>query len=552
MCQGSNIFNWQKECLSHLLKSGNVSLALVIMDGNNVGVSKSILNKIWYYKKSIIYLVYRTLIPKCKAQNIVDISDIINGIPTIRCETINKRKYFRYFKDIDIEIIKSYHLDFVILFNFGIIRGDILNTARFGVWSFNHGDEMKYRGRPPGFWELYNGENVTEAILQRLNDSLDGRLVLKHGFFNTINYSYVKQIDSIFAEIAYWPSEVCLDIVNGVAGYVDAPPSKTTTSILRKPNNYEMIKFIIKMIYNKLKHFYFLLFKIEQWNIGVVTAPISSFITPGYQPEIRYLSAPSQRCKFLADPFGVSMGEKMYILCEEYDYRDYRGVISCIELIGDNFHFLKKNIFEASAHQSYPYLFKYDEKYYCIPQTQDCRELDLFVALEFPIRWKRVATLIKDFIAVDSTIFPYEGKWWLFCTSFERGPSSHLYVWWAEDIWGPWMSHARNPVKMDVRWTRPAGTPFVFKRNLYRPTQGNSISYGGHIVINKIMELSPTNFREEPVATIHPRKCDPFPDGLHHLCQCGDLTLVDGKREIFIYAFAKRRLLDLLRRFGKC
>ncbi len=47
-----------------------------------------------------------------------------------------------------------------------------------------------------------------------------------------------------------------------------------------------------------------------------------------------------------------------------------------------------------------------------------------------------------------------------------------------EGLEGPWEPHRRNPVKCDVRGSRPAGTPFVHGGELYRPAQDGSKRYG--------------------------------------------------------------------------
>ena len=76
-------------------------------------------------------------------------------------------------KQFNIEEIKKYNLDFILKLSRGIIKGEILNTAEYGIWSFHHDDEMKYRGRPACFWEIYNNDPVTGAILQKLSNKLD-------------------------------------------------------------------------------------------------------------------------------------------------------------------------------------------------------------------------------------------------------------------------------------------------------------------------------------------------------------------------------------------
>ena len=102
--------------------------------------------------------------------------------------------------------------------------------------------------------------------------------------------------------------------------------------------------------------------------------------------------------------------------------------------------------------------------------------------------------------------------------------------------------HALNPVKMDVRSARPAGTPFIHKGVLYRPAQDCSNAYGGRIAINRVNRLTATEFDEETVKFIEPFIDGPFPDGIHTLSAVGDITLVDGKRERFIWqAFIRSR-----------
>jgi hypothetical protein len=98
---------------------------------------------------------------------------------------------------------------------------------------------------------------------------------------------------------------------------------------------------------------------------------------------------------------------------------------------------------------------------------------------------------------------------------------------------------------MPVRSARPGGTPFHHDGALYRPAQDCSVTYGGRIVINRVLRLSPTAFEEEPVSTVEPDPDGPFPDGLHTLSSLGNVTLVDGKRRAVIPAEVYRSLSSL-------
>jgi hypothetical protein len=184
---------------------------------------------------------------------------------------------------------------------------------------------------------------------------------------------------------------------------------------------------------------------------------------------------------------------------------------------------------------SYPSLVEVGDKIYCIPETSQADEVALYEAIEFPHTWRKTAVLFEHFRGVDPTVFRHGGRWWLTCTEKGRGEDSRLLIWHSSDIRGPWISHARNPVKTDVRSARPGGPPFVHEGLLYRPAQDCSKTYGWRIVIQRVTSLTPTEFVEEPVSMIEASPDSRFPLGRHTLTPVGDMVLIDGHREVFIW-----------------
>ena len=61
----------------------------------------------------------------------------------------------------------------VLIGGFGIVRAPLLELAPHGVLSYHHGDMRRYRGQPPGLWELYHGDSDMGVTVQRLTESLD-------------------------------------------------------------------------------------------------------------------------------------------------------------------------------------------------------------------------------------------------------------------------------------------------------------------------------------------------------------------------------------------
>jgi folate-dependent phosphoribosylglycinamide formyltransferase PurN len=73
-----------------------------------------------------------------------------------------------------IQAIRDLRPDVLLLIGgFGIIKEPLLNLAPHGVLSYHHGDMREYRGQPPAFWELYNGERRIGVTVQRLNAGID-------------------------------------------------------------------------------------------------------------------------------------------------------------------------------------------------------------------------------------------------------------------------------------------------------------------------------------------------------------------------------------------
>jgi methionyl-tRNA formyltransferase len=156
-------------------------------------------------------------------------------------------QYSQYFNDADVELIRQCNLSFLIRIGFNIIRGDILNSARYGIWSMHFDDEEKYRGGPPCFWEIYHRDQSTGAILQRLTDRLDGGIVLRKAFFPTAMHSYRLNYNQVALGSATWPVDVCRDIVTGHADYIDGPSSATVAPIFRNPSNRDMMRFAARI-----------------------------------------------------------------------------------------------------------------------------------------------------------------------------------------------------------------------------------------------------------------------------------------------------------------
>jgi hypothetical protein len=131
---------------------------------------------------------------------------------------------------------------------------------------------------------------------------------------------------------------------------------------------------------------------------------------------------------------------------------------------------------------------------------------------------------------VDATPVEIDGGWWLFgaMSAGPRGGADELHLFRAESPFGPWDPHPRNPVKSDVRNSRPAGRLFLREGRWYRPAQDGSPRYGHSIVINRIEQLDDDAFTETVAATLIP-DWRPGLVATHTVNAAGTRTLVDGE-----------------------
>lgn len=533
LLNGPTLEAWQVKCLEHLKSLPNPpELTLIVYRKELEAYSFEKTSWFSRFRKippsQLFYYYFLKFFFRPECQKTVDCSTAFAHVPSITCETTKQGKWSEYFPRNVLQEVRNANLDFILRFGFNIIRGEILTLPKLGVWSFHHGDEMKYRGSPAGFWEIYKGDPVTGAILQRLTERLDGGIVLKKGYFQTISHSFSRNVDQVCLESSRWPADVCKNLAN-----FPGEETRSQAPVYRIPNGWQVIWASFRLIFNSLKVRFQNWFLSEKWNIGIVAKPISRALSENFLSDILTLDLSSYK-SFYADPFGIQTPSGMRILAEKYDYEKGSGSLVSLNVSERKVTEEKIQGIQPSPHLSYPFLYEEKGQMYCIPESLLENEVALYRAISFPNRWEKAATLISSFKGVDATLLFHEGTYWLFATNESDLPRANLYLFFSKKLNGPFTPHPLNPVKTDIRSSRPAGTPFIEEGKLYRPAQDCSKTYGGAIVLNQILELSETGFLEKAVTQLGPLSGTAFSQGMHTLSAMGNYTLVDGKTHTFI------------------
>jgi hypothetical protein len=515
---------WEAECLSRLTALPSVALAAVIVPVHSPAAKSGAAGQAWPSS----WLIRRA---QRGAWGPADASRHLSAAPELRCR-VSEESAGRGIAGPDVSTIEAQNLDFLLAFGGERWSGKVLAAARWGLWAFRYTGQPGSPDAPPGFWEVCREERTTGAALVALSDHPAGDPILKHGLVSTAGRSYAANAATISLEAAAWPAQVCACVEAGSIGFEGRrrlPRAGTGPPVRSR----DLPRLLLGTLRTRWRQFADRNLYADVWNVGVVRAPIERFLEPGYRPTVEWFPAP-RAGTFRADPFGLTRNGRITVLFEEFDYREDLGRIAALELGKSAGYSSGAVTIGPPVHLSYPYVFELVGEVLCVPETYQAGEVGLYRADEFPTRWSKVATLIGGVPALDATVFKHGDRWWLACAM--QGPTerSHLHLYHAPDLLGPWTPHLGNPVKVDIGSGRPGGTPFVHAGVLYRPAQDASGTYGGRVVINRVTRLTPVEFDEEPAAVVGPLLDSPYPDGLHTLSAAGGITLVDAKRVVLM------------------
>lgn len=426
-----------------------------------------------------------------------------------------------------LEELRAHHLDFIIALGAQPPRGALLNVARFGVWSFAHD-----RDPAPFLREILAGTSRTRASLDRLGSDPSEDVSLHHGFFGTCKGSWVNNLDRALLGCTDFCTRACAELSHLGEGELRREPRAWPELATRAPGNRELVRFLLKSGGNTLAKLWELLFHVEVWNVGFTRASVEQIVR-----DTRIAAGgvtwcePHKRDHFIADPFAYSYAGEHHVLVEDYvlgkgricrlvEPREGQG----LELAVD---------FELPYHMSYPCTFSDEGETYCIPETYQFGKAALYRRVNGG--WELVRTLLDGLPVVDPTLFKHDGRYWLLFTLQNDGAWGNLklYAYHAERLDAEWRPHLLNPIKCDIGSTRPAGGVVWIDGELYRPSQDCSTTYGGAVVMNRIVALTPTEFAEVEAVRIEPIKTGPYPAGLHTINALGERAVIDSKKFAF-------------------
>ena len=521
---------WIHQVITDIQSSGFAEIAVVIKNEAQPQQHAGRLQNYWRNRKYLLYALYekideRRVKVSPDAFAPTDLQPLLADCPVVPV-TPEMKKYSDWFPEEVLKQIREFDLDVALCFGFRILKGEALNIARHGVWSFHHGDNLVNRGGPAGFWEVMDGLPVTGSVLQVLTEDLDNGLVIYRSWSPTADRFSVKaNRNNLYWKSAAFVVRKLKELADGVPV---VPPENQlyrpySNPLFRMPTNREMLPRLSRLV--------------ERYAVSKAQAAVYS---DQWALAYRFRSGPSDsnntlyrfknllppKDRFWADPFAIKADDRYYVFIEEYPYEVGKGHISVFELDRKGVVSGPRKVLERDYHLSYPFIFEWKGDYYLMPETAANKTIELYRAKSFPFVWQPDKVLMTNVRAKDATLAEIDGTWWMFVSLSEHSIPDELYLFSAPSPFGPWTPHRHNPVKSDVRGSRPAGGLFEWNGEVYRPAQDSSGRYGYAISINRVTQLDHDQFQEEQVSSILPNWNRNLL-ATHTISIADDLTVVD-------------------------
>jgi hypothetical protein len=422
----------------------------------------------------------------------VDCSDLMQNASIIDIKPIKSRFIDRFNTD-DLSAIANQRLDVILRFGFRILHGPILTQARYGIWSYHHGDPSRYRGAPPYLWELIERSPTSGAVLQALNEVLDGGTVLAEAHFPTSPFPSV----SLNGFAPYWSTTHfvirCLNqlhssLPSSIDALGQAQPLHPHRPIYKKPSNLDVTQWLATNVLKRVRRRLSRPAPTGPWRIALRKTSVPLYRDPSREALQQFKWLQGRPDGFWADPFVIDHKDSCWLFYEDFDANSKKACIAFARITESGDLTDKGTALERDFHLSYPHIFHHAGEVFMVPESEQNGTVDLYRARNFPNDWVYECTLLK-IRAVDSTVFLHGGRWYMLSSPMiVLGDASITHVWSAPTLTGPWqLTYA--PLCADVRGARGAGRVFNHGSELWRPTQDCSTSYGHALGFSAIDSL---------------------------------------------------------------
>ena len=236
------------------------------------------------------------------------------------------------------------------------------------------------------------------------------------------------------------------------------------------------------------------------WTIGIYTGPSPFELSAPENLKNPVLTAEDVTdldVDIVAHPFMVVTDSMYYLFFTAKDGKTDQGGIGLAQSSNGMDWEYRQIVIKEPFVQSYPYVFKWQDDYYLIPEAHTETSVRLYKAVSFPCKWTYQGDLLTGDHFISASVVFYNNIWWMFVSPVGN---ETLRLFYSSDLTGPWTEHPRSPVvAKDKNIARPGGRPLVIDGSLYRLGQDCDPTYGNQVFAFQITEISTTAYKEKMI-----------------------------------------------------
>lgn len=387
-----------------------------------------------------------------------------------------------------IDRIKADRPDAILKFGLGLLK--VPDDLEVPILSYHHGDPRKFRGRPAGFYELLNDEDVVGQIIQVLSNRLDSGRVVAYAETPVLRSSYRATMLRSYAVSPLLLDQALTAIADGTS--VDIAPAGPA---YRLPSAGTVVRFAARRLTAKIKRLIYGGLVEKHWNVArtpLAFAGASTFQEFPGPSDWSVLPCPSAY-QFIADPFAAPDGG---ILVE--GLRSSTGLGEILHLTAEGLD--STTLLRGKGHFSYPGAIRYGDKDYICPEVCQWSFPELVELSDDRIVSTVPLKMVRPVRLVDPTLFTHQGFIYLFANNYAESDTV-LRLWFTHSFDEPFQEHPCSPILISPKGGRMAGL-LIDDGGLHRVGQDGSRDYGDGVHLFRVDDLSPATYRETKVGSL--------------------------------------------------
>lgn len=508
IAKNNTLYAWQYEVLKRVVALKNIKISRLLFN-NSLIHKKPLTLRFLHHIERYLYHCKPNFFEEKKI-------DALLGLPA------------QFFSSDSIPSFDS--IDFAINFTEEVLPDDLLSKTTLGIWSIFIGHKENVSSRLTAINDFISESDVVTLGLQIETPSYLDNVTLYKTKKSIDMASLCRTAEQCLHKTSYFIPHYLQQLSRNkkpVANYSGFSIPKQLKQSVSIGDSAKLVWQSIKRFNKKMDHKYRAK---EQWALIYAHHQEKENKLPYHDDFSLFNKIIPPKDRFWADPFVVSRDNKHYIFFEELLFERDLGHLCCMELYDDGTHSDPTKIIEEPHHLSYPFIFNYNNHDYMIPESGDHQSITLYKCKNFPYQWEFEKHLMDQVLAYDSTLFEYQGLWWMFtCITEDEKLSAtdDLHLFYANNpLSQNWQAHPMNPVVSNATTARPAGNVFIHNDKIYRPSQNCGKSYGAGLNFCEITQLDKTNYSETVVHEIFP-DWDKTLKGLHTFNHNKHITISD-------------------------